>query len=337
MIKPSKKRIVQMVTLMLIVGCSFFSYEYGYKVSAKHFDTYLKQFKPIRRGGEKYKYINPLVGTDSPDAFDVGYYKDLQKSIAITINEYEAKGLYDYAIYYRELNSAVWFGLNDDEEFFPASLLKLTIALSAYRQEEDRPGYIDSTLTFTQAIKNQALSRSNEDTTLVLGGVYTVRSLIKTMLINSDNSARDLLISSISQQYIDELYQYLNITEPSASRNFKISLNNYALFFRMLYSSTFINEDHSEELLGILTKTDFPYGITRDLLSDIPVAHKYGVYNSSKNDQGIAMQELHECGIIYQLDRPYILCIMTEGPEQAVLADFMAKISKQIYSFSVSK
>jgi beta-lactamase class A len=322
---------------VLFCFVAYVSYTVGYSFSAKHFDKYLKDFKPIRRGGERYKYINPLVGTDSPNAFDVGYYGDLHKNLNEIIKSYQSKGVNQYAIYYRELNSSVWFGINDSEEFFPASLLKLTIALVAYKQDEDRPGFLDSRLVFTQAIKDGSLPRRNEDTSLTVGASYTVRSLIELMIINSDNSARDLIISAVSSQYVDELYQYLNIAQPSADKNFKISIANYALFFRMLYSSTFINEDHSEELLKILIKTNFPFGIVRDIPSDIPVAHKYGVFNLPKDKNGVEMQELHDCGIIYMINNPYLLCIMTEGPDQTVLADFMATISKKIHEFSVER
>lgn len=320
--------------LLIVCGLVYFAYQAGYASSFYHFESYLEDFKPIRRGGEQYKYINPLVGTDSPSAFSVGYYMDLKEEIEDKVKAYKNKGMVDYAIYYRQLNSAVWFGFNEDEEFFPASLLKLPIALASYKQGEANPAFLDSRILFTQAIKDISLSRNNETTNLVVGNYYSVRDLIRIMIIDSDNSARDLITTVLNPEYIEMLYEYLHIEEPSQSKSFKISTNNYSLFFRMMYSSTFINEDHSEELLEILTKTVFPYALIRDLPSSIPVSHKYGVFNLPKNNDGIEMQELHDCGIVYRFDNPYLLCMMTQGPDQKLLADFMATVSKTIFEYS---
>jgi beta-lactamase class A len=317
-------------TVVIAVG----SYLYGYHHSDVKFQQYLRDFKPLRKGGDLFKYINPLVGTDSPNSFTIGYHKDLQKDLLDTASEYKKKGLKDYSIYYRDLNSAVWFGINEEVEYFPASLLKITIALAVYKYGEDNLNYLDSKIEFTQAVHDIALSRKNEDTDLVVGNSYSVRELVTTMLIDSDNSARDLIMTTLPEKYITELYSYLNISEPSPQKNFRMSIDNYALLFRLLYSSTFVDEEHSEELLSILTHTNFPYGITRDLPSDIPIAHKFGVYNLPKDADGVELQQLHDCGIIYQLDRPYLLCVMTQGPEQAVLADFIAKVSRKVYKYS---
>jgi beta-lactamase class A len=333
----SKSRLKNVVIVGCIVLASVCGFVFGQHVTSVKYIGYLNKFKPIRKGGDLFKYINPLVGVDSPNSFELGFNLDVRKDLLDIVDVYQKKGLKNYAIYYRDLNSSVWFGLNEDEEFFPASLLKTTIALSAFKYAEKDANYLNGKVVFTQQIKDMSLSRKNEDTSLVVGNSYSVHDLISTMLVNSDNSARDLIISSLPDSYMDELYHYLNITEPTAQTNFRMSTENYALFFRLLYSSTFIDEDHSEEMLGILTKTVFPYGLTRDLPSDIPVAHKYGVFNLPKDENGVEMQQLHDCGIIYQLDNPYILCVMTQGKDQSVLADFIASISKRIYTLSLTQ
>jgi beta-lactamase class A len=305
-------------------------------VSEDKFSAYINDFKPVRRGGEKFKFINPLVGTDSPNSFDVGYKQSIKKEVDALIEEYKKKGLKDYSVYYRELNSSMWFGINEEEEFFPASLLKLSISLAAYKYAEDNPSYLDTKFLFTQEIHDIALERKNEETSLVVGKSYSIRELVDLMLVDSDNSARDLIISTLPDKYHREIYEYLGISEPSPYFNFKISTANYALIFRLLYSSTFINEPHSEELLKVLTKTKFPYALRRDIPSDIPVAHKFGVFNLPEDENGLEMQQLHDCGIVYQLDNPYLICVMTQGKEQAVLADFIAKVSSVVYRHAAS-
>ena len=338
MVFSFKKYITKNSNLAIFLVMAVFAsgiYFVGYELGRKHLETYLEEFRPLRRGwSSRYQYINPLVGIDSPNAFTFGYHTDIEDALKDLIKDYQAKGLMQYAIYYRALDSAVWFGFNENEVFFPASLLKTTIALAAYKQEESEPGFLKKPFLFTQQIKDKGKGRINDGTVLVVGNTYTVQELVKIMLDNSDNSARDLLTTYISADYIVQLYQYLGINEPLASQNFGISIANYALFFRMLYSATFLYEDHSETILSILTKTDFSYGVTRDIPKDLVVAHKYGVFNLPKDENGVELQELHECGIVYDSDKPYLICVMTKGTDQNVLADFIARVSKVVYDLS---
>ena len=55
------------------------------------------------------------------------------------------------------------------------------------------------------------------------------------------------------------------------------------------------------------------------------IAHKFGAYARG------ASYEMHDCGIIYAGDNPYILCVMTRGSNFDDLSDAIGQISKTIY------
>lgn len=320
--------------LIIVIAVFTASFCIGYLYRSREFAIYLSQFKPLRRGVSQFPLINSLVGMDSPNAFDIDLFSDTGKKLRDLIEENRtANGLLVTGIYYRDLNSSAWFGINEQEEFIPASLLKMTYALAAYREGEKEPFFLERRIPYTVEIAEETRERTNADTStfLVVGNSYTVRELVDIMITKSDNGARDLLQSATKKEYIDEVFKYLGIAEPKAVNNFQISTADYALFFRMLYSSTFINEEHSEELLSTLTKTDFPYGITQNIPSKVAIAHKWGVYNFPKSEDGTALQELHDCGIVYQPEKPYLICIMTKGTNQEALSKFIAEVSRIIY------
>jgi beta-lactamase class A len=301
---------------------------------------YLQRFKPVRLNDTAFSYINPLVGTDSPIAFSAGFYKDMERKIKARIKASKGLGMEDAAVYYRDLNSAVWFGVNPTEDFFPASLLKMTYAFAAYKQEEKEPGFLSKKATYTTAVSNELLNEVGADrrTTLVVGKSYTMAELLTIMLTVSDNGAKLLLEKNTKPEFIEGVYSALKIPSPDLSHAFEISVEKYALFFRMLYSATFINDQHSEEFLRTLTRTNFRAGIRRFLPDHIAVAHKHGVYNLPKDERGHQIHELHDCGIVYaKLEAPYLVCIMTKGPDQQVLADFIAAVSNDIYIFTTRK
>jgi hypothetical protein len=51
------------------------------------------------------------------------------------------------------------------------------------------------------------------------------------------------------------------------------------------------------------------------------------------DQNGVAVQQLHDCGIIYRANNPYVICIMTKGLDQSVLAQVIADISKIVYDY----
>lgn len=334
------KKIFTPETIRLFIAASFLffvAFYLGDTYRGKEFINYLNHFKPLRREMAGFSLINPLVGVDSPNAFDVGLFSATKRKLLDLIDDSKSEGLLTAGVYYRDLNSSVWFGLGENEEFVPASLLKMTYALAAYRESEEESFFLDKEFAYTQEIAEETKRRDNAetDTLLVVGQSYTVRDLARIMIVKSDNGARDALQNLIKKEYIEEVFTYLGIHAPEAVNNFQISTADYALFFRMLYSSTFINEKHSEELLSVLTKTDFAYGITQYIPSRIATAHKWGVYNFPKDENGVELQELHDCGIVYEPEKPYLVCVMTKGDNQEILSKFIAETSRIIYEDTV--
>lgn len=77
----------------------------------------------------------------------------------------------------------------------------------------------------------------------------------------------------------------------------------------------------------MLSKTSFKKGLVAGVPKNIMVSHKYGerLYVDSNEAQ------LHDCGIIYFPQTPYLLCIMTRGENFAELENTIKEISKNVY------
>jgi hypothetical protein len=62
---------------------------------------------------------------------------------------------------------------------------------------------------------------------------------------------------------------------------------------------------------------------------EIVVSHKFG----ERHFEGdVEIEQLHDCGIVYKPNHPYMLCIMTRGHDVRTLAPVIAQISKMVYS-----
>ncbi len=83
----------------------------------------------------------------------------------------------------------------------------------------------------------------------------------------------------------------------------------------------------SSRALELLTKTAFNDGLRAGVPENIEVAHKFGERILPNN-----IQQLHDCGIVYIPNKPYLLCIMTRGKDMHTLQGVIEEISSSVYA-----
>jgi beta-lactamase class A len=151
------------------------------------------------------------------------------------------------------------------------------------------------------------------------------------MIVGSDNVALRLLEDNIDNQKIDQVTLDLGITTATvATPTDFMDVAEYSTLFRVLYYSTYLNKDYSEKALELLSKAEFKQGLVDSLPKNITVAHKFG-----EREVGDGTHQLHDCGIVYYPNSPYLLCVMTKGPSFDDLAKTIQQISDKIYTEAV--
>ena len=94
--------------------------------------------------------------------------------------------------------------------------------------------------------------------------------------------------------------------------------------------ATYLNYQYSEESLNLLSQAAFKDGLVAQLPNNIKIAHKFGEHVVGQN--GVANTiELHDCGIVYYPDHPYLICVMTKGTDITALAQLISNISLAAY------
>src|SRR5258708_1212878 len=145
------------------------------------------------------------------------------------------------------------------------------------------------------------------------------------MIIYSDNRANDLVLFALGDKYISKSDLILGLPTTYLSENF-ITVSIFAALFKRLYDASYLTRQNSEASLRLLSQTDFSYGIVAGVPKKVVVSHKFG---ERENKDGI---QLHDCGIVYAPDDPYILCIMTKGNDVHVLMHIIQDLSKIFYT-----
>lgn len=323
----SKLYIIQATTIILAILLGFSVGTYSQKKPDNH-----ENIRPLRQVHQNYTFINPLLAYDFPKSNDTKKYQNLTERLKQSIDTAQSHlGVTNVSIFFKDLASGEWVGINENEHYSPASLLKVPLMIAYFKIAESKPDILKQQIIIdAQSIDDvQNIKPSHS---IELGKTYTALDLIGYMIKYSDNNAAAALRTIIDKQELEHAYTDLGFTYPGDDRGDIMSVTNYALYFRLLYNATYLNQDLSESALKILSETDYKDGLVAGIPSDILVAHKFGERKITDLNSP-TQSELHDCGIVYVKNHNYILCVMTKGKDTANLANTIRDISQQIYSF----
>lgn len=269
-----------------------------------------KQISQLRQKSG-YDFINPLLECESFSEGNFLRSKELEKSMQKLIDRIgRDPDVGHLSIYFRDLNNGPWMGFNENEKFTPASLLKVPIMMAYFRKAQIDPDYLEEELIYKKVSPEDSfMPNVKSGVKLEDGKKYSIKTLVEFMIVFSDNEASRILVENIDPVFLKNVYSDLMIPVPGetgGSENF-MTVKEYASFFRILYNASYIDEKMSEMALDLLSKSNFKDGLVAGVSGGVAVAHKFGERSFGN------LVQLHDCGIIYNEEKPYLLCVMTRG------------------------
>ena len=288
--------------------------------------------KPVilREGG--YKYINPvlLCNTNNSQAYNED--TSLSKKL-VSYNQKSSEN--DISIYFLSLITGKWASVNENETYSPASMLKVPTIVETLKYAETNPYIISKQVYYDGSFDNNKAEYFKPQKAILPGRYYTIDQLLTYIITYSDNNALQLLHNTINKDSFKNLYKDLGIEIPANSIDF-MSAKTYSLFLRVLYNSTYLSRESSEKVLKLMVTSDFTDGLQAGVPKPVEVAQKFGERQIFKPNGTLTSIELHDCGIVYMPNKPYILCVMTRGQDFESLTLAIKDISKLVYDY-VSK
>jgi beta-lactamase class A len=289
---------------------------------AKMTDTNGRAFRLIRENN--MALISPLLYTERTDESD--RFSILKENVTRFIDKKKQEGVITSAsVIVRTLNDGNWMAVNKNEMFSPGSIMKIPTLMTILKEAEMNPGILEKKIPFKKHfshIPEQTITGA----LIMEGNSYTVKQLMYAMIVNSDNDATALLNQTLNFDVMKKLFSDLQMTVPDKKQpDYLIDVSDCSKFLTVLYNATYLNKEMSMYALGLLTKSAYKDGIIKDLDPSITVAHKFGERNNSGE------QELHEFGIVYIDDSPYLLGVMTKGNNNKILPEVLSGVSDMIY------
>ncbi len=282
-----------------------------------------------------YELIDPVLQCNTnlnSQSQDNALSKKIQKYV-------DAAPQRTIGVYYANFDMRAWAGVNIDERFSPASMLKVPTMTAILRYADEHPDVLEKKIYYNGDADDNGPEYFKPQKALTPGRSYTVAELIEHMIKYSDNNAANILSTeAISEREFNDIYLDLDIQLPTSLGDI-MSPWTYTTFLRLLYNSSYLTRMNSQKALQIKTQADFPQGMRAGVASSTTVAQKFGERRFLNPAGATLGVELHDCGIVYA-KTSYALCIMTRG-EPGVMFEDLAKdienISKIIYDYQDSE
>jgi len=323
------------VAALIIVSCTitFLVNEYFHHHISKtttevisNIESTSSQYKMGRLGG--YRLIKPLVFAEPTE--ESPKYSSIKAQLTSYIEQLKTnQKLISASVYLRDFDQGDWMSINDSETYYPGSLIKVPGLMTFLKMAEKSPNLLDKKLIFGtphKSIPNQTYT-SNQ---IEPGKEYTIRQLLKFMISYSDNNATYLLNKNVDIAIFNQLFTDLNIPK-LGKNNSTITAKNFSMFLKVLFNGSYLSRKDSEFAVELLEACDFKIGLVKGLPANTTVAHKFGEMGDENTRQ------LHESGLIYINNTPYLLTIMTKGYNVNELPEFIGNMSKMVYEDFINK
>jgi S1-C subfamily serine protease len=224
-----------------------------------------------------------------------------------------------------------------DRQVRAASLIKLWIAAAALEDWAD--GRLDLTSEYTIRSEDQAFGTGILNQPEFVGNTFTYGELIATMLIQSDNSAANIILDRIGG--FDRINHYAATSGYSSTRmqrylgDLDSGLENYtsardsALFFARLLDGKVVNHAAAEFIaLTLGYRPDFEPAYVNMFGRELPpyafYAHASGLLPSTRNEAGF---------LITESGRAAVIAIMLEDlPNEELGEQAIARTVAEIYA-----
>lgn len=286
-------------------------------------------------GDGEFRFIRPLPGYGhSNGERAIRELKPFRYKVkALVENEVKTGEASVISVYFRDLISGHRFGIREQEKFSSETLLKLPLMIAYFKWAESNSLVLRRKTTYSgnnDPAKRQSLTPAK---TLEVGKSYTINELIYRMIVYNDNNAYVLLLANLPPGYLDRIFQDIYVNYNPARSDAPVPFSAYASFYRVLFNASYLNKEMSEKALHYLSQSVFRDGMLAGVPPNIDHATKFGERTlrvETENDEK-ELQQMHEFGIIYYPNRPYLMGVMARGDDPAKLANVIRTITALVY------
>lgn len=321
---PFKKTATYLLSALLFAAAGWAAHGW--------YDSQFKVLKPRRAQLKGFRFTSPLLDIELPEGMGVNsepmpFKQNVKDFVDKQISIGQAQHV---SVYYRDLHDGPWFGINEDREFDPASLMKVPFMIAWLKRAEKNPQVLNERLSYEYTDDMRTMQDTKPGRSVEPGRSYTVEELLRLMMNYSDNNATRMLYSKLKPEELQDILDGMDVVNKVRDGANSVTAHGYSGLFRILYNAAYLNREMSERALQLLSLQDHPQGMAAGVPKGTVVAAKFGERTSGAGGKD---HQLHEFGIVYHPKHTYILGVMTSGSDPEALAGVIRQVSQIVYTY----
>lgn len=225
--------------------------------------------------------------------------------------------------YYKNLVTGLEFGVNEEEAFSAASVIKLPIHLHILKRWAQGSLDLGEKLWITDGDKVPVCGAL----TLFSGPVEVdIGTLGRLMISLSDNTATNRLIDYCGIEELNESFRKMGLKKTVLRRKLfdmnasaqglrnVICPKEMGMLLEQLYHKEFVNEAVCKEAMDILLQQQVEHKLNGKICGAVPIAHKTGEDDNLSNDVGIVFAK-----------EPFVICFAGHDTDVYPWEDLMRR------------
>lgn len=211
--------------------------------------------------------------------------------------------------YYRNMVTGEELAHNENEEFIPASVIKLPMLMQIFRMAEKGQADLSERIKVKHSDKMPSCGALNSFTD---EPEVDVRTLCNLMITISDNTATNVLIDRYGSDWFNQGFSEMGLEKTRVNRKLfdaeasrrgiqnSITPREIGMLLEQVYNNEFVSKDVSQGIREILFRQQVDHKIPGMLPSKVKVANKTGDDDSISNDVGIVYGK-----------QPFVVCFIS--------------------------
>ncbi|MBS3679259.1 serine hydrolase [Ornithinibacillus massiliensis] len=233
------------------------------------------------------------------------------------------------------------WGINEQEHFYSASVIKVPIMIAAFARSQQGEIKLGDQMVLK---REDIVGGSGVLQYLTPGTKFSIYDLITLMIIQSDNTATNILIDLLGTKYIQEtmeaiglekskFYHKMMTMEVDREGRNTITAQEMTDMLRKLVTGKIISVYACEHMIEIMKKQQIrdslPVKIPKADDTVIGALPEWELANKTGNVLGIR----HDIGIFYVEKRTFIASILTSGLDELESPELIGRVGLEIYHY----
>ncbi len=216
-------------------------------------------------------------------------------------------------VYVQDLEGGWGYGINPDETFFSASVIKLPVMVAVYRGIDE--GKFSLQDEFPTALEDWAAGAGTLQFQEA-GGYHTVGEYLRVMITQSDNVATNALTRLVGgRDYVNEVAAslgapntvlYQKVTSARAAvplLDNRTTPRDMSTIFKNIYAGQAASTESCQEMVDLMRHNNLQSSLKDSLPEGTKVANK----------GGWLFKVYDEAGIVARKDNPYVIAIFSKN------------------------